>query len=98
MKEFIKFVKLVAVKEGLYSMYVFKDLDTSKYIMCTKLPNWNMPNIAIGEEGFIKYQEVMAGQEYYNPSSEQTEKYKYSNLYLISYINKSEISGSNIIL
>ena len=32
--------KLLTKKEGLYTLYVFQDLDTGAYIMCTKLPNW----------------------------------------------------------
>jgi len=90
-EEFTSEVELLAIRDGNYTIYVFKDLDKKEYIMCTKLPNWNTPNLNIGDIGFVKYQIVKAGDEYYDPIREITTIYKYSNIYFINFINKSDI-------
>ena len=92
-------VKLIASREGLYTVYVFKNLDSKEYIMCTKLPNWNSPTIFIGDEGFLTYQVVKAGESYYDPNLESDQKYRYSNVYFTDFIidNKS-VHKNEIIL
>ena len=62
--EYIKKVKLIAVRDGNYTVYVFQDVETFEYIMCTRLPNWKIPDIELGVEGFLQYQIVNAGDEY----------------------------------
>ena len=91
-------VELKAVREGTYTMYVFKNLETSEYIMCTRLPNWQTPNIMIGDVGFLNYQIVQAGEEYFDPDTEKVVKYLYSNIYFINFVNKSEIIDNNSII
>jgi len=90
--------KLLAIKDGNYTVYVFKNLDTGSYLMCTKLPNWQTSNVSVGDEGFLKYEEVKAGEEYFNPGTETKEIYNYSNVYFVNFLQKSEIVSSNIIL
>lgn len=93
------FAKLVAAKHGHYTVYVFKNLEDSTYIMCTKLPNWNAPEINVGDEGYLKYEEVMAGQEYFNSLMQSQEKYNYSNVYFHSFIlSGKESKNQEIIL
>ena len=77
--------KLVAKKEGIYTIYVF-ELDTGKYIMCTRLPNWDVPEIIIGVSGFFTYIEAIAGETYFNPKLNQLIKYNYTNIYFINFI------------
>jgi len=91
-------VELKAVRESTYTMYVFKNLETSEYIMCTRLPNWQTPDLVIGDVGFLNYQIVQAGEEYFNPDTEQLIKYLYSNIYFINFVNKSEIVDNNSII
>lgn len=92
-------VKLIALKEDIYSIYVFQDLNTKEFIMCTRLPNWQIPEIFIGNEGFLKYQYVKAGEEYYDPQEQKYRKYLYTNVYLINFILKTDIiKGEEIIL
>lgn len=91
-------VELKAVREGVYTMYVFQVLETKKYIMCTRLPNWQTPDIDIGDNGFLNYQIVKAGEEYYNPNTEELTKYQYSNIYFINFIKKSEVVNKNSII
>jgi hypothetical protein len=91
--------ELVAEKGGTYTMYVFKNLDVpDAYVMCTRLPNWQIPEIQIGDAGFLEYQQVVAGQEYFNISTEQMTKYLYSNIYIINFIQKTDILNNNEII
>jgi len=56
--------RLVAKKEGIYTIYVF-EIDTGGYIMCTRLPNWDVPDIPIEVSGFFTYIEAIAGETYF---------------------------------
>lgn len=90
--------KLLAIKEGTYTVYVFRNLDSNNYLMCTKLPNWQTPEIQIGDEGFLKYSEVKAGEKYFNPALQAEHVYNYSNIYFENFIQKTDIINQNIIL
>ena len=57
--EYIKKVKLIAIRDGQYTVYVFQEVDTSEYIMCTRLPNWRVPDLELGTIGFLQYQIVI---------------------------------------
>ena len=85
---------LVAKKDGLYTLYVFQLDKTKEYIMCTKLPNWDVPNIAMGDRGFFSYTIAIAGEKYYNPKTDEIVKYNYTNIYFTNFIefieNKQE--------
>lgn len=91
-------VKLLAINEGNYTIYVFKNLNTNEYIMCTKPPNWQTDDISVGEEGFLKYQPVTAGETYYDPITETETTYAYTNVYFTNFVRKTEIENNNIIL
>lgn len=91
-------VELKAIREGVYTMYVFKNLEDSTYLMCTRLPNWKVPDISVGDIGFLNYQVVKAGEEYFNPATEKMIKYAYSNIYFINFVKKSEIINNNSII
>ena len=84
-------VKLLAVREGSYTVYVFQDVISKEYIMCTRLPNWQVPDITIGDTGFLEYTEVKAGDTYFDPAEEKMNYYKYSNVYFINFIQNNEI-------
>ena len=94
----VVYTELVAIKEGEYTNYVFKDLTTSSYIMCTKLPNWKVPDITIGSRGYLSYVEVSAGEKYYDSLTETQRIYNYSNTYFDNFILKQEIVNSELIL
>lgn len=98
MQECIKEVKLLAVREGNYTTYVFQTLDTKEYIMCTKLPNWKVPEIQIGDEGFLQYQVVQAGEEYFSIAEQKNIRYNYSNIYFNNFILKTEIINNKEII
>lgn len=89
MEKYIKEVELIAERESHYSIYVFKNLEQQEYIMCTRLPNWNSPDIQVGSTGFLEYHIVNAGDEYVTPDQEVI-KYKYPNCYFINFVNKAD--------
>lgn len=69
-------VKLIGqTKDSLdYTTYIFELLDHDdidrfgyKYIMCTRWPNWNHRALLNGEEGFLYYSIILAGEDkWYN--------------------------------
>ena len=90
------YCKLLAKKEGLYTQYVFENLDQSyssfdRYIMCTKCPNWqNNQNLDIGKIGYLLFEPVEAGTQYYNYNDEQMHAYKHSAFYFINFIESDQ--------
>lgn len=94
----IAFTKLLAVREGTYSTYVFQNLDDNTYIMCTRLPNWQVPEIQLGDIGFLEYQFVKSGEEYFDIATQATKYYLYSNVYFINFIQKTDILQNNEII
>ena len=98
MVDIVKEVKLLAIRSGTYTIYVFKVLDTNEYVMCTRVPNWQVPQINVGDIGFLRYQIVKAGETYITPDGEEI-SYKYSNIYFINFVNRSDVmKNSEIIL
>ena len=90
MGELIKETELLAIREGVYTTYVFEVIETKEYIMCVRLPNWQVPEISIGDKGFLQYQIVKAGDKYITPFGE-SDVFRYSNCYFINFINRSDI-------
>jgi len=93
-----KEVELVATRGGTYTIYVFKDLNNGEYIFCTKLPNWQVPNIDVNSKGFLQYQIVNAGENYYNPETGERIIYKYSNVYFINFVLRSNATKNKEII
>ena len=86
MNEIAIHAKLIAKKNGLYTIYVFINLSNNEYIMCTKLPNWDFGDISIGTSGYLVYENAIAGEKYFNPKSQQFEVYNYTKLYFKNFI------------
>lgn len=99
MLSLVRHVKLLAIRESAYTMYVFQDLDNGEFIMCTRLPNWQTPKITVGAEGFVQYNIVNAGDSYYHPETDTVVKYNYTNSYYVNFVHKSEkINNEGIII
>ena len=98
MKEKIEEVQLIAIREGTYTMYVFKKMEDMQYIMCTKLPNWQVPDLNIGDVGYFEIQYVKAGETYFRRDLNMNWVYQYSNIYFVNFINESKINNKDIIL
>jgi hypothetical protein len=94
MVEFVKEVELVAHRDDTYTIYVFKIVDTNEYIFCTRLPNWQVPSIDVGDVGFLQYQIVTAGEEYYDPDTKSRGVYGYSNVYFMNFVRKTDLVKS----
>lgn len=98
--------KLLASEKDFmnYITYVFQCLDPNpsfghKYIMITRLPNWQHRDLNIGEQGFLTYQEVIAGKDFWYTQEGEPIPYKYTNTYFVKFIEeKSDTSKKDIIL
>lgn len=97
--------ELVAKEHDLlgYTTYVFKCLEANipfghNYVMCTRCPNWDARNIDIGEIGYLEYEEVHAGEKWYNPQDGTYVPYKYTNIYFIKFVKKEDNSKKDIII
>ena len=90
------YCKLVAIQDGQYTVYVFENLNEestskSKYIMCTKLPNWEYSEILqTGDIGFLQCEFTISGESYYKTSTNSNEIYKYTNCYFINFIKEKD--------
>ncbi len=93
--------ELIALREdiGNYIVYVFRDLDTNEYEMCTRLPNWNEPNLQIGDRGYVEIEDVYAGYStYLDIKTGEICAYKYDNNYFRSFVFETIPKSNKIIL
>jgi len=88
--------KLVAKQSDTYSKYVFQLDNSTDYILCTRLPNWEGSDLKIGDSGFLTYDIVRAGEEYYDVNSKCYKQYLYDKIYFKSFINLNK--KQNIII
>lgn len=90
--------KLLANKKGNYSLYVFLDLDSKEYIMCTLLPNWDLDELCINDTGYLNVDIISPGDSYIN-SFGNIEKYKYPNIYIKTFVKENkDINDHKIVL
>ena len=77
-----------------YTTYVFKCLEKdvtyeTRYIMCTRFPNWETPTVEIGDSGYLLFREVEAGiDSWYN--GQNMIPYRYSGIHFINFVPKQE--------
>jgi len=92
------FSQLVAKKTGIYTVYIFKNLDTDRYLACTKCPNWNTSEIDIGQQGFLTYKFVEAGKDsWINKETGEYISYQYSANYFLEFIPSSHVIANNVV-
>lgn len=87
--------QLVAVHEELYINYVFKNLDEfdnsmTRYVTLTQCPNWMGKKPEIGDIGYVEYEYVEAGDNYFCTNTGIQSKYNYTANYFISFIKDVE--------
>jgi hypothetical protein len=74
-----------------YTTYVFACQDElineSKYIMCTRFPNWDHRIIELGEIGYLKFLEVRAGVDTWFDGNKMV-PYRYNDLHFIKFVEK----------
>lgn len=91
--------QLLQKEKGEYTLYVFKNLDTNEYIMCTRLPNWHTMDIEIGQTGFLSYKFVLAGiSTWYNETSDSQLKYRYTANYFQDFVPLTHVINGNTIV
>lgn len=90
--------RLVAKEEDPlgYITYVFECLDEtvrdSKYVMCTRYPNWDHKAIELGETGYLNFVEIVAGiDKWYDGNS--MIPYKYNGVQFIKFISKPRVKN-----
>lgn len=88
--------KLVAKQEDSmgYVTYVFECLDEevikeTKYIMCTRFPNWDHRKIELDEIGYLNFFEIQAGIDKWFDGTKMI-PYNYSNIQFIKFIAKKD--------
>ena len=77
-----------------YSTYVFECVDkevieSTRYIMCTRYPNWNHRDIDIGEVGYLNFIEIRAGIDKWFDGQNMI-PYNYNNIQFIKFVQKPE--------
>lgn len=88
--------KLVAVQEGIYTNYVFQNLEETenskyRYITVTRCPNWQYNNkIKLGDVGFLEYEFAEEGQTYFDRTTEQAQTYRYTAFYFMNFIKEDK--------
>lgn len=85
-----------------YTTYVFKSLEEDapfgrRYIMCTRFPNWQEPEIDIDEVGYLSFKEVIAGvDEWFDGQS--FHPYNYSNLIFVKFVREPKKEDEELLL
>ena len=84
---------------GGYTTYVFKNVENScpfghRYVMVTRLPNWNHKDLDINGIGYLTYQEVIAGESTWYNGTEMV-PYNYTNIYFIKFVSKDNSKNMN---
>ncbi len=87
---------LMAKREGIYTTYVFKNLDADGYVMCTQCPNWDISQLDIGQEGFLTYKFVQAGRDsFYNAKDSKFYAYQYTANYFQDFVPITHVINGN---
>lgn len=85
-----------------YTTYVFKCLEEdiaaiTRYVMCTRYPNWNHRRINIGETGFLTFEEIRAGvDKWYN--GKEMIPYKYDAIQFLKFVDNPEKAENEYIM
>lgn len=85
--------KLVAIEDDVngYVQYAFENLEPedvwSKYIMVTRYPNWDLPALYIGDIGYVKFTDILAGYDkWYDAEADDFVSYRYTMSVLEKFI------------
>ena len=86
-----------------YSTYVFKCLEEApfghRYIMVTRLPNWQCSDPNISDIGYLTYKEVEAGVDtWYCQETNQRIPYNYTNIYFIKFVKEKDNYKKEILI
>lgn len=84
-----------AISEGTYTTIVFKNLEVAndhyyRFITITVPPNWNYNGLRVGDKGYIEYDAICGGDEYFKSSEGKIKQYNYSQYYFVNFIKEQE--------
>lgn len=89
----IVLAKLVACEQDIYTTYVFECLEdkvnSSKYVMTIRYPNWNDKILKLGDIGYLHFEERRAGIDKWFDGKEMV-PYSYDTVQYIKFIYKPE--------
>ena len=92
----VALVKLVADEHNPldYTTYVFECLEDemrkeTKYILCTRFPNWDHRALKLGEIGYLEFEEIRAGMDKWFDGNTMV-PYRYNMIQFIRFITKPE--------
>lgn len=89
--------QLVARTEKIngYQTLIFKDIRfKDSYVMTTLFPNWDIPTIQLGDIGYIKYREVIAGKDtWYDYKTNSNVYYKNTDCHLLDFVHEPKIDN-----
>ena len=82
-----------------YITYVFECLDEeifkdTKYVMCTRYPNWNHRTIDIDEVGYLNFFEIRAGIDKWF-DGEKMIPYNYSGIQFDKFVSRPKEKDKN---
>lgn len=96
--------KLVAKEPDFqgYITYVFENLEEevikeTRYIMCTRWPNWEHRDIDLEEIGYLNFAEIRAGVDKWFDGNEMI-PYKYNGIQFIKFIAKQDVNNNEYIM
>lgn len=74
-------------RDGAYTVYVFQDLTTNEFKMCSRCPNWHGEEPKLMQEGFLTYRFVRAGKDtYFESSTGMFLAYQYTATYFLDFV------------
>lgn len=97
MQQVVK-VEVEAIKNGIYTVYVFRNLNTDEYLMCTRLPNWEGADLQVGQVGFLSYNFVKAGDPWFNNKTQGYNLFSYTNNYFEKFVHEKEQKNDCLII
>lgn len=95
--------ELKATRPGDYTVYVFENISPKPgedpYVMCTKCPMWNTPDVSVGQKGFLSYQVVNAGEhKWYKHTTNEMINYAYSAVYFLDFVPITHVLENNVVV
>lgn len=87
--------EVIVKSTGFFTNIIFKNLDEPeegwyRYVTVTIPPGWNVVDLKKGDVGYITYEPVTAGDEYYCSQEKKFKKYEYSNYYFVKFVKGQE--------
>ena len=69
------------------------------YIMCVQFPDWDIPLVHIGDEGYLQYKEIFAGvDKWYDQNIGDFIPYNYDMIQLIDFLPPGETKTTELIM